>query len=696
VSVHGGWCVIVQTALVKTSEVRWASQQVGLKPRSNVRIRRGAPTELEFKARANNLSFGGVRPSEREYERVLGTNDLVDEFYLERALRAAEPVCRIVVRSASGKEINYATGVMVSPSLLLTNWHVFRTADQAENGIAEFNYTLDIRGNPEPSHRFLVRPDRFFYASRELDFALVAVHPASLEGPVPLSRFGFHSLVPAPGKIREGEWITIIQHPGGQRRQYAIRENELLAKAEKFLWYASDTAPGSSGSPAFNDSFQIVALHHSGKARQKNGKYLLRNGALVGSLDGLDDSEIDWESNEGIRVSVLCDDMRKHLPSGSPHVTDLMVAMKDGGVLSTLGQEVTSRPDVTYRLSVPGPGIQAIVVPVSLRVSLDLDRGGVGQPAAAAAVGGGDAAAAGVDAGSEKAVAPPIDTDYSNRKGYDSRFLGVVVPLPEVSSKKEVARLEDGSYIIPYEHFSVVMHKVRRLALFTASNVEGAKALRAPEPGIYTRDALGGKSKNDSELWVSDPRIPEQHQLPNRFYDKDRKAFDKGHVVRREDVCWGMSRAQIVKANADTFHTTNCSPQVDVYNQSKHRGIWGLLEDSILGQVKGGGGKAPDRFTVFAGPIFRDDDREFEGVDDRGPVVVKIPRAFWKIVILKKGAKLRSFGFVLEQDLSRVRFAEDFIPAASLKAHLRPLSAIQKMLVGMKLPKVVLDADGGS
>ncbi|HEX8169492.1 MAG TPA: serine protease [Thermoanaerobaculia bacterium] len=252
-------------------------------------------------ARRANTAFAGANPSPKELERFINGDDLVDEFFLERALVAARPVCRITVSNAAGRELGWATGFMISPSLLLTNWHVFTSADEAVHSIAEFEYTRDIRGNPVPSIRFGLQPQRFFFNDRTLDYALVAVNPRSTDGSTELSTFGYHRLVDDPHKIFEGEWVTIIQHPGGDRRQFAIRDNLVIEKkaGNSFMWYQSDTAQGSSGAPAFNDSFQVVALHHSGKARQdENGMYVLRNGQKVEKLDGIDDSLIDWFANE--------------------------------------------------------------------------------------------------------------------------------------------------------------------------------------------------------------------------------------------------------------------------------------------------------------------------------------------------------------------------------------------------------------
>jgi len=81
----------------------------------------------------------------------MGTNDLVDEFYLERALLAALPVCRIGIRDATGHERGSATGFMISPRLMITNHHVFASAKEAEPSIAEFNYRYNVAGRPEPS-----------------------------------------------------------------------------------------------------------------------------------------------------------------------------------------------------------------------------------------------------------------------------------------------------------------------------------------------------------------------------------------------------------------------------------------------------------------------------------------------------------------------------------------------------------------
>ena len=80
---------------------------------------RGRPrTRAAISKRAAHLTFAGARPSDREFEHFLDGNDLVDQFFLERALVAAKPVCRLVVRNQGGREVAYATGFMIGPEIL--------------------------------------------------------------------------------------------------------------------------------------------------------------------------------------------------------------------------------------------------------------------------------------------------------------------------------------------------------------------------------------------------------------------------------------------------------------------------------------------------------------------------------------------------------------------------------------------------
>ena len=663
------------------------------------------PTPAQIEKRVAHATFAGGVPSKAELERYIGTNDLVDENYLERALVAAHPVCRLVFRDIDSGRPAYATGFMIAPQLLLTNWHVFPLKRAAEGAVAEFNYKLDIKGLELTPVRFDVRPDLYFTSDQDLDYALVALAQTSTDGATPLSTFGYHRLVAQTGKLAKDEPITLIQHPNGGYRQIALRENQLLEDPQPgdlFLLYSSDTAQGSSGSPAFNDSWQVVALHHSGKARQENGQYILRDGTPVRSLNGVADSDIDWIANEGVRTSVLCDALR-HL--GNAAIEEQLIAAMDGNgdIMSRSigGQESMPKdsgdtlPTSTRRVSAPtsllagaqGLGLHAAQVNIAHQIIV---QSLPAQPAPVARAALPDARPKVLQdqALPEKLVTPVIDPKYSNRKGYDEAFIGLRVPLPAVTDKKIVSKMANGEFVIPYEHFSIVMNKERRLASFTASNVDAGARSRKPDPAAdYTRKGLTGLAKNDQEKWFTDPRIPEQHQLPDVFYNKDRQAFDKGHIVRRDDVCWGGTYAQLRRANGDTFHTTNCSPQVADFNRSASGGKWGELENMILKQAK------TEKLAIFAGPIFQDDDDVFEGVDDRGPISVPVPRRFWKIVFANNGGSLEAYPFILEQDLSRVALEPEFAVGADWVPYVISTKKLEAMLAGFMFDATVHAAD---
>ncbi|MGV2337297.1 MAG UNVERIFIED_CONTAM: DNA/RNA non-specific endonuclease [Planctomycetaceae bacterium] len=222
------------------------------------------------------------------------------------------------------------------------------------------------------------------------------------------------------------------------------------------------------------------------------------------------------------------------------------------------------------------------------------------------------------------------------------------------------------------------MHKQRRLAVFTASNVSWQSDDKFLSNGHKpTRDELNGfEDDNTQEAWVIDPRISPQEQLPDKFFIKDQGAFDQGHLVRRDDVAWGESFEDMQKGNGDTFHTTNCSPQVAKFNQAA-KGVdnWGDLEKLIEDET------TAERVIVFSGPVLAPSDKRFNGFDTSGPVKVQIPRQFWKIVIANTDDGPKAFGFVLRQKLTGVPL--EFAVPEDWEPYQTPIAEIEKLLFGL-------------
>jgi endonuclease G, mitochondrial len=241
-------------------------------------------------------------------ERIIGiANELQGANFLPRGARAAATVGRISLLR-NGREIPQGTGSLISPQLLLTNNHVLPDAETARQAVIEFGAELDVENAPTVSTRFRLDPDALFVTDVRLDFTVVLV--AAGDGGRKAGEVvgGWNSLIVTQGKIVIGESMNVIGHPMGRLKEISIRSNRLDLQLDEFLHYSTDTEPGNSGSPVFNDQWEVVALHHSGVPKtDSKGRTLRRDGGLWRTGDG--DDAVDWIANEGVRISVIL----KHL-----------------------------------------------------------------------------------------------------------------------------------------------------------------------------------------------------------------------------------------------------------------------------------------------------------------------------------------------------------------------------------------------
>ena len=234
-------------------------------------------------------------------ERLLGANNLINAAFLEAGAQAARAVGRIVIGSEHGGVAGYGTGSLVGPRLLLTNNHVLTDRGTAALSQVEFGYQLGLDGTPSALTSFGLDSDAFFLTDRELDYSLVAVKARGSAG-AELDRIAWNRLIETEGKAILGELLNIVQHPNGEPKQLAMRENRLVDLLENFLHYETDTSPGSSGSPVFNDQWEIVGLHHSGVPRKdKSGRILAVGGKPW--TQNMGEHRVDWIANEGVRIS---------------------------------------------------------------------------------------------------------------------------------------------------------------------------------------------------------------------------------------------------------------------------------------------------------------------------------------------------------------------------------------------------------
>jgi endonuclease G, mitochondrial len=626
------------------------------------------------------LTADGQTATPLEQEALLGTNDLVEASFLDRCSIVTTCVGRLRFPTPGGR--GFATGFLIAPGLVMTNHHVFPTEDAARAATIELDYRYNIAGQIRPTTEFELQAGEFFVADQALDFAVVAVAPMSTTG-TDLAQRGYLRLNPETGKVAKEDFVTIVQYPEGDPMQIALRENEVIDDSQQdVIWYRADTAHGSSGAPVFNDSFQIAALHSSGRIkRNERGEFALRRGGWSPTLDGLTESDVVWEANVGVRVSRICQQLMILAGDRSPaHARVLTAAMAGGDVVATTiarlksgSNEAESRRGIPVMDNVTNAGApravssggSAIVVPLQLRISFEpLGAPGavvVGTPAVVSTP------LPGLQQEAFEMRIPVIYDDLEGRVGFNRKFLDLAnnkdVPMPKLTAQGETVAaplIGGGGKEIKYHKFSVWLQKDRRLALFTASNVDWRARKKIVDGKKIDRDTLAGFPPDSliAEQWVSDPRVAAQHQLPDLFYTEDRGAFDKGHLVRRDDVCWGATFEDIQKGNGDTYHVTNCSPQTKPFNQGKAgEENWGDLESHVQKATK----KDMEKVVIYAGPVFGADDRWFSGKDDSGSVRVQVPNRFWKIVVTNDASGPKAYGFVLEQNVRAVTEREFFV-----------------------------------
>jgi endonuclease G, mitochondrial len=209
----------------------------------------------------------------------------------------------------------------------------------------------------------------------------------------------------------------------------------------------------------------------------------------------------------------------------------------------------------------------------------------------------------------EPETKPSAGNDLSDRTGYDANFVAtktVKIELKDLlkNHKTQISPLltpqGTNKNILNYHHFSVAMHKERKMPLLTAVNIDGKQ----------TR--VVGK---DTGNWKYDPRMSEDYQLGMEIYRQNN--LDLGHLVRRLDPVWGR---EAMIANRDTFHFTVCAPQ----HANLNRKTWKNLEDYILKNTQ-----AEDlKVSVFTGPIFSEKDMDYRGI--------LLPLQFWKMAAMVK------------------------------------------------------------
>lgn len=201
---------------------------------------------------ATDVSWQG--PSDgAELEKITGDRStLLPIAFLEIGVERARAVARIQLGEGQGT----GTGFVLEGGLLVTNHHVLPNAQVAGVVRVEFNAQQTRAGLDATPEVYMLDPATGFATSKDDDWTAVrfAGDPAATWG----------ALITSATPVKKNDYLNIVQHPGGGPKQIALYRNTAAFADARVVQYLTDTLPGSSGSPCFNDKWEVVALHHSG------------------------------------------------------------------------------------------------------------------------------------------------------------------------------------------------------------------------------------------------------------------------------------------------------------------------------------------------------------------------------------------------------------------------------------------------
>jgi hypothetical protein len=185
------------------------------------------------------------------------TGKIKSILWLEKGIEKSKIVCRISIGPS------YGTGTIINNKYLLTCHHVITSIEDATDARLQFNYVEGSRADEIPE--YALNPSAFFYTDESLDFTICAIGEnlvkyVSGNAPITLKK----------QSLKFVKDVQIIQHPDGQFMQIALIDSRLTGTEDHHIYYTSDTESGSSGSPVFNEKWEVIGIHTSATDKDAN------------------------------------------------------------------------------------------------------------------------------------------------------------------------------------------------------------------------------------------------------------------------------------------------------------------------------------------------------------------------------------------------------------------------------------------
>lgn len=223
-------------------------------------------------------------------EKVFGEDSFVSLLWYQKGLERCRGVAQLTTKSRRG----VGTGFLVrgedvydswgAEPILITNAHVL-SPDQRVRGALRpddarvFFESLSAAGGQE----VVCQIEQVLWTSPPEEYDTTI---ARLSGP--MSNTAMCELTPYLPLKDDNQRVYIIGHPAGGHLSFSMQDNLLLDYDERLIHYRTPTEGGSSGSPVFNQEWDLIGLHHKG-----------------GTLAKLNGQMGNYEANEGVWIQAV-------------------------------------------------------------------------------------------------------------------------------------------------------------------------------------------------------------------------------------------------------------------------------------------------------------------------------------------------------------------------------------------------------